>query len=73
MLPDDYGKWNSVLRRYRRWAETGVFDALLETSAEMVKRDTSADMIDSAVVRAQHCAVGRAVASPPSPLRIMWI
>ena len=78
-LPDEYGKWNSVFRRYRRWVETGVFDAMLETLAEMVERDTSADMIDSTVVRAHHCAVGlkkgikkprglagRAAASPPS-------
>ena len=79
LLPDDYGKWNSVFRRYRRWVETGVFDALPETLAEMVARDTSADMIDSTVFRAHHCAVGlkkgikrlrglagRAGASPPS-------
>lgn len=32
---DAYGKWNSVFRRYRRWALTGVFDAMLETPAEM--------------------------------------
>jgi transposase len=57
-LPDEYGKWNSVFRRYRRWVETGVFDAMLETLSEMVERDTSADMIDSTVVRAHHCAVG---------------
>ena len=79
MLPDEYGKWNSVFRRYRRWVGTGVFDAMLETLAEMVERDTSADMIDSTVVRAHHCAVGlkkgiqrprgsagRVAASPPS-------
>ena len=35
-----------------------MFDAMLETLAEMVERDTSADMIDSTVVRAHHCAVG---------------
>ena len=58
LLPDEYGKWNSVFRRYRRWVETGVFDAMLETLAEMVERDISADMIDSTVVRAHHCAVG---------------
>ena len=58
LLPDEYGKWNSVFRRYRRWVENGVFDALLETLGEMVARDTSADMIDSTVVRAHHCAVG---------------
>ncbi len=57
-LPDDYGKWNSVFRRYRRWLEVGVFDAMLESLAEMVERDPSADMIDSTIVRAHHCAVG---------------
>lgn len=78
-LPDEYGKWNSVFRRYRRWVSTGVFDAMLETFADAVERDTSADMIDSTVVRAHHCAVGlkkgirtpkglaaRGAASPPS-------
>lgn len=57
-LPDDYGKWNSVFRRYRRWVGTGVFDAMLETLAEMAGRERSADMIDSTIVRAHHCAVG---------------
>ncbi|EHH06270.1 putative transposase [Mesorhizobium amorphae CCNWGS0123] len=57
-LPDEYGKWNSVFRRCRRWVETGLFDAMLETLAEMVERDVSADMIDSTIVRAHHCAVG---------------
>lgn len=78
-LPDEYGKWNSVFRRYRRWTTRGVFDAMLERLAQVVERDTSADMIDSTVVRAHHCAVGikkelamprrsaaRAVGSPPS-------
>mgnify|MGYP001567931161 FL=1 len=78
-LPDEYGKWNSVFRRYRRWVETGVFDAMLETLAEIAGRDGTADMIDSTVVRAHHCAVGikrglrkprrladRAAVSPPN-------
>jgi transposase len=57
-LPDEYGKWNSVFRRYRRWVETGVFDAMLETLSELAGRDDTADIIDSTVVRAPHCAVG---------------
>ena len=57
-LPDEYGKWNSVFRRYRRWATTGVFDAVPETLAGAVERDASADMIDCTIVRAHHCAVG---------------
>ncbi|WP_457354173.1 hypothetical protein [Sphingomonas sp. UYP23] len=47
-----------MFRRYLRWVEIGVFAALLETLAEMVERGTSADMIDSTVVRVHHWAVG---------------
>jgi transposase len=57
-LTDEYGKWGNVFRRYRRWVTTGVFDAMLETLAELAGRDTAADMIDSTVVRAHNCAVG---------------
>ena len=77
-LPDEYGKWNSVFRRFRRWVETGVFAALLETLGDLARRDRKADMVDSTVIRAHHCAVGikrglkigkpsgaRAAASPP--------
>lgn len=56
--PDEYGKGNSVFRRYRRWVETGVFEAMLEALAEMAGRERSADMIDSTIVRAHHCGVG---------------
>nr|WP_244629027.1 IS5 family transposase [Methylocella tundrae] len=55
-LPDEYGKWNSVFRRFRRWVEMGVFDALLETLCD-VERKRGVDMVDSAIVRAHHCAV----------------
>ena len=46
-LADEYGKWNSIFRRYRRWVETGVFEAMLEFLFELVKRDQSVDMVDS--------------------------
>jgi transposase len=58
-LPDEYGKWNSVFRRFRRWVEIGAFDALIETLVELVKRDRSADMVDTTIVRAHHCAAGK--------------
>ena len=57
-LPNEYGTWNSVFRRYRHCTTTGVFDAMLETSAAVVERDRGGGMIDSTVVRARHCAVG---------------
>jgi hypothetical protein len=37
---------------------TVVFEAMLETLAGVVERDTTADMIDSTVIRAHHCAIG---------------
>jgi hypothetical protein len=37
----------------------GVLEAMRETLAAVVERDTTADMIDSTVVRAHHCAVGQ--------------
>ncbi|WP_284283817.1 hypothetical protein [Mesorhizobium amorphae] len=50
-------KSDSVFRRLR-WVETGVFEAMLETLADMVERDQSADMIDSTIVRAHRYAAG---------------
>ena len=47
-----------MFQRYRRRTTTGVFDAMLETLADVLERDGSADMIDSTVVRAHHCATG---------------
>ena len=29
-LPDVFGKWDTVYRRFRRWAATGVFDSILD-------------------------------------------
>ena len=57
-LPDEYDKWNSSFRRYRRWVLSGVFEAMLETLAAVVERETTTDMIDSTLVRAHHGAVG---------------
>jgi len=33
-LPGEYGKWNSVFRRYRRWVTTGV--AVSRTGADVL-------------------------------------
>lgn len=57
-LPDANGKWNSVVRRYRRRTTTSVFDAMRETLADVDERDGSAVMIDSTVALARHDAVG---------------
>jgi transposase len=56
-LPDYFGKWSSVYRQFRRWTQSGVWDAVLEALSE---GGGAADlqMVDSTIVRAHHCAAG---------------
>lgn len=32
-LPPGFGEWNSVFRRFRRWAQRGVFQRIFEASS----------------------------------------
>ena len=29
-LPEGFGNWNSIFRQFRRWADSGVWDVILE-------------------------------------------
>jgi len=56
-LPAEYGRWNSIFRRYRRWAATGVFDMLFRTLSELIHKPQRDDQLDNPLVHAFQCVV----------------
>ncbi len=61
-LPERFGKWNSVHRRFRRWAESGVWGTVL---AAVRTPDPPTRVLDSTVVRAHPHAAGARRSSGP--------
>src|ERR1700721_1469190 len=54
-LPERYGDWNNVHRRFSRWAKSGVWERMFQHLA--ADADNEYAMIDSTIVRAhQHSA-----------------
>ena len=57
-LPEEFGKWSSVYRQFRRWTLAGVWDLVLEALNESKAVPDQVEMIDSTIIRAHHLAAG---------------
>jgi transposase len=57
-LPERFGAWNNIHRRFSRWAESGVWERVFKALAD--DPDNEYAMIDATIVRAhQHSAGAR--------------
>ena len=56
LLPEQYGKWNTIYKRFVRWCKAGVWQRMLDYFAD--DPDMENGMIDSTIVRAHPCAAG---------------
>jgi transposase len=57
-LPERFGPWNSVWRRFDRLSKAGVFEAFFDTLASMSSTAHLIQMFDSTIVRAHVSAAG---------------
>lgn len=57
-LPEEFGKWSSVYRQFRRWTLAGLWEQTLEALNESGLVPDALQMIGSAVIRARHRAAG---------------
>jgi putative transposase len=56
LLPDKYGNWNTIYKRFARWSQAGIFEKLFEHISQ--DRDLEYLLIDSTIVRAHACSAG---------------
>ena len=55
LLGKEYGNWRSIHRRFKRWADTGIWKRMMDFVQDP---DLEMIMIDSTIIRAHACSAG---------------
>ena len=57
-LPEEFGKWSSVYRQFRRWTLAGLWEQIMDALNGSGPVPDALQMVDSTVIRAHHHAAG---------------
>ena len=70
-LPERFGHWNSVWKRFDRLSKAGVFEAFFDALASMSSTAHLIQMFNSTIVRAHVSAAGATTARPANEFALL--
>lgn len=63
-VPEKYGKWNSIYRKFLRWSAKGIFEKIFRHFSQKIKKRNTA-MLDSTYVKAHRTVASLASDGQP--------